>query len=157
MPSPSATALSPVTQGFETENFGPKEPPFRGLWSQVITIAQPETLLKWHRRLVAKQWSFFARRRKSIGRPPVDAAVEQWVVHMAKDNSGWDYVRIVGALANLGRQVSDQIVGHILRRHRLGIAPERKRQAPGPHSSAATRTGAGPRTVSPPKSGRPAD
>jgi putative transposase len=47
---------------------------------------------------------------------------------LAKENAGWGYDRLVGALANLGHQVSDQTVGNILRCHGLGIAPERKRQ-----------------------------
>jgi hypothetical protein len=58
----------------------------------------------------------------------VDAVVEKLVVQLAKDNAGWGYDRLVGALANLGHQVSDQTVGNILRRHGLGTAPERKRQ-----------------------------
>lgn len=98
------------------------------LLAEVITIVQPETLLKWHRRLVAKKWDFSARRAKPIGRPAVDAVVEKLVVQLAKDNAGWGYDRLVGALANLGYQVSDQSVGNILRRHGLGTAPERKRQ-----------------------------
>jgi putative transposase len=97
------------------------------LLDQIITIVQPETLLKWHRRLVAKKWDFSARRAKSVGRPPVDAAVEKLIVQLAKDNDGWGYDRIAGALANLGHQVSDQTVGSILRRLGLGTAPERNR------------------------------
>ena len=51
--------------------------------------------------------------------------VEALIVRMARENSGWGYDRIVGALANLGHPVSDQTVGNILRRH--GIAPAPKR------------------------------
>jgi transposase InsO family protein len=58
----------------------------------------------------------------------VAAELEKLVVRLAKDNPGWGYDRIVGALANLGHQLCDQTVGNILRRHGLGIAPERKRQ-----------------------------
>src|ERR1039457_5483703 len=94
----------------------------------VLTIVQPETLLKWHRRLVDQKWDFSARRAKPVGRPPVTAELEKLVVQLAKDNPGWGYDRIVGALANLGHQLCDQTVGNILRRHGLGIAPERKRQ-----------------------------
>jgi len=46
---------------------------------------------------------------------------------MAKENTGWGYDRIVGALANLGHAVSDQTVGNILRRHGIGPAPKRSR------------------------------
>jgi len=54
-----------------------------------------------------------------------DAGVEALIVRMAQENSGWGYDRIVGALANLGHQISDQTVGNILKRH--GIAPTHKR------------------------------
>ena len=53
--------------------------------------------------------------------------VEQLIVRMAEENRDWGYDRIVGALANLGYQVSDQTVGNVLRRHGLPPAPERKR------------------------------
>jgi len=53
--------------------------------------------------------------------------VEALVVRLARENRGWGYNRIVGALANLGYQVSDQTVGNILRRHDIAPAPERSR------------------------------
>jgi transposase InsO family protein len=111
----------------ERKALAEKGRPLGKLLAEVITMVQPETLLKWHRRLVAKKWDFSSRRDKSVGRPPVDAAVEKLVVQLAKDNAGWGYDRIVGALANLGHQVSDQTVGNILRRMGMGTAPERKR------------------------------
>ena len=61
------------------------------------------------------------------GRPRIDRDVEQLIVRMAKENRSWGYDRIVGALANLGHDVSDQTVGNVLRRHGLPPAPERKR------------------------------
>jgi hypothetical protein len=53
--------------------------------------------------------------------------VEQLIVRMTSENRDWGYDRIVGALANLGFEVSDQTVGNVLRRHALPPAPERKR------------------------------
>ena len=53
--------------------------------------------------------------------------MEALVVRLARENRGWGYDRIVGALANLGYQVSDQTVGNILRRHDIAPAPERSR------------------------------
>ena len=114
-------------QDTERKALAQKGRPLGELLAQVITIVQPATLLKWHRRLVAKKWDFSDRRAKSVGRPPVDALLERLVVQLAKDNAGWGYDRIVGALANLGHQVSDQTVGNILRRFGLGPAPERER------------------------------
>jgi transposase InsO family protein len=115
-------------QDGERKALAEKGRPLGKLLTQVITLVQPETLLRWHRRLVARKWGFSTRRARGVGRPPVDAAVEKLVVQMAEENPGWGYDRIAGALANLGHQGSDQTVGNILRRHGLGPAPERRRQ-----------------------------
>jgi len=91
---------------------------------EVACVAKPDTILAWYRRLVAQKFDG-SKHRQYPGRPPVSAEVEALVIRMARENSGWGYDRIVGALANLGHQVSDQTVGNILRRH--GIAPAPKR------------------------------
>src|ERR1022692_4060274 len=104
-----------------------KGKPLGKLLSEVITIVQPETLLKWHRRLVASKWDFSSRRAAKPGRPFVPNEIEQLVLQFARENPAWGYDRIVGALANLGYRVSDQTVGNILKRHGLGPAPKRKR------------------------------
>jgi transposase InsO family protein len=93
----------------------------------VITIVQPQTLLKWHRQLVASKWDSSNRRKGQLGRPSVSVQNERLVLQFARENPSWGYDRIVGALANLGLQVSDQTVGNILQRHGFGPAPERKR------------------------------
>ena len=104
-----------------------KGKPLGKLLAEVITIVQPETLLKWHRHLVAKKWDFSRRRKNQPGRPFVAAEIEKLVLQLARENPGWGYNRIVGALANLGHRISDQTVGNILKRHGHGPAPERKR------------------------------
>jgi putative transposase len=91
---------------------------------EVACVAEPDTILAWYRRLIARKFDG-SKHRQYPGRPPVSSEVEVLVVRMARENSGWGYDRIVGALANLGHQVSDQTVGNILRRH--GIAPAPKR------------------------------
>jgi putative transposase len=91
---------------------------------EVATVAEPDTILAWYRRLVAEKFDG-SRNRQNPGRPLVSAEVEALVVRMARENSGWGYDRIAGALANLGHHISDQTVGNILRRH--GIAPAPKR------------------------------
>ena len=65
------------------------------------------------------------KKRRSPGRPRTDPEIEDLVVRWARENSGWGYDRMVGALANLGHPVSDQTVGNILRRHGIGPVPER--------------------------------
>ena len=93
---------------------------------EVVNIVKPDTILGWHRRLVAKKFDG-SKNRQYPGRPRVDADIEELVVRLAQENKSWGYDRIVGALANLGHKVSDQTVGNILRRHGIPPAPERKK------------------------------
>jgi len=92
---------------------------------EVATIVKPDTILAWHRRLVAQQFDG-STQRKAPGRPKVDSELEAFIVRMAQENRSWGYDRIVGALANLGLTVSAQTVGNVLKRHGLPPAPERK-------------------------------
>jgi putative transposase len=92
---------------------------------EVATIVKPDTILAWHRRLVAKKFDG-STKRKAPGRPMIDQELEALIVRMAKENRSWGYDRIVGALANLGLTVSDQTVGNVLKRHGMAPAPERK-------------------------------
>ena len=92
---------------------------------EIATIVSPDTILAWHRRLVAQKFDGSPQRR-APGRPKIDPALEALIVRMARENRSWGYDRIVGALANLGYTVSDQTVGNILKRHGLPPAPERK-------------------------------
>jgi hypothetical protein len=66
-----------------------------------------------------------SKQRRTSGRPRTDPEIEDLVVRLARENSGWGYDRIVGALANLGHPVSAQTVGNILRRHGIAPVPER--------------------------------
>src|SRR5438874_7785445 len=91
----------------------------------VAQIVKPDTILAWHRTLVAQKFDG-SMQRKAPGRPPVDQELEALVVRMAQENRSWGYDRIVGALANLGYTISDQTVGTILKRHGVPPAPERK-------------------------------
>src|SRR3989454_11023731 len=93
---------------------------------EVANIVKPDTILGWYRQLVAQKFDG-SERRKSLGRPRVDKALEDLVVQMAKENRSWGYDRIAGALAHLGYDISDQTVGHILKRRGLPTAPERKK------------------------------
>src|SRR5918999_2642962 len=92
--------------------------------AEVATIVKPDTILAWHRTLVARKFDG-SRQRKMPGRPPVDAALEALVVRLAEENRSWGYDRIVGALRHLGYTISDQTVGNILQRHGIPPAPER--------------------------------
>src|SRR3954452_8884595 len=92
--------------------------------AKVAQVARPETILGWWRKLVAQKFDG-PKHRSYPGRPKIGAETEELIVQMARENSGWGYDRIAGALTNLGHNVSDQTVGNILRRR--GIAPAPKR------------------------------
>jgi putative transposase len=94
--------------------------------AEVATIVKPETILAWHRTLVARKFDG-SRQRKPTGRPPVDAALEALVVRLAQENRSWGYDRVVGALQHLGYIISDQTVGNILKCHGMSPAPERQK------------------------------
>ena len=87
-------------------------------------MARPDTILAWYRRLVTSKFDG-SKARRGPGRPRI--TLEQLIVRMAEQNRDWGYDRIVGALANLGYEISDQTVANVLRRHALPPAPERKR------------------------------
>src|ERR1700736_2198319 len=92
---------------------------------ELAAVAKPDTLLAWYRKLIASKFDG-SKFRKFWGRPRVDQETERLVVRMAKENPGWGYDRIVGAMSNLGHRLSDQTVGNILRRHDIPPVPKRK-------------------------------
>jgi transposase InsO family protein len=94
---------------------------------ELTTIVTPDTILRWHRTLVAQKWNY-SDRRKSAGRPRVKSEMVDLVPRFARENLSWGYDRIQGALANLGHDVSDQTIGNLLKQHGIEPAPDRKRQ-----------------------------
>ena len=91
-----------------------------------ISIVSPETLLKWHRMLVARKFDYSERRKKQ-GQEPVSMEVRKLVVKMAAENPSWGSDRIVGAMKNLGHRISDTTVGKILKENGISPSPERTR------------------------------
>ena len=87
------------------------------------TIVTPETLLRWHRELVARKWTFVERR--GPGRPRIRGELVALAVRMARENRGWGYTRIQGAMANLGYKLGRGTIGRILKDHGIEPAPER--------------------------------
>jgi putative transposase len=92
----------------------------RGRWS--CFFVKPETLLRWHRRLVAGAWTY---PHHGQGRPPLDHEVQQLIIRLAKENPRWGYQRIQGELQRLDRRVSATAIRTTLRRHGLDPAPRR--------------------------------
>jgi putative transposase len=95
----------------------------------VATIATPDTLLRWYKRLIAQKFDG-SRHRQKLGRPRVAEEIEQLVVRMAEENATWGYRRMQGALANLGHDIDAIAVRNILRRHYMHYmepAPQRRK------------------------------
>lgn len=94
---------------------------------EVASVAKPETILAWYRKLIARKFDG-SKHRRYRGRPAIGPELTELVVRMARENSGWGYDRIAGALKNLGHCLSDQSVGNILRRFGIAPAPKRRQQ-----------------------------
>jgi len=92
----------------------------RERWS--VFLVKPQTLLRWHRELVARKWTY---RRRSPGRPPFDPELRELVVRLARENPGWGCLRIQGELCELGIRVGATTIRMILRRSGLGPPPRR--------------------------------
>jgi len=98
----------------------------RRLLAGVASLCTPDTILRWHRLLIARKWDYSQRRHQKVGRPPIPPEVRQLVVRLAQENPRWGHDRIQGALANVGHVVSDRTVANILKSHGIEPAPQRK-------------------------------
>jgi transposase InsO family protein len=90
--------------------------------ADVASLVTPDTILRWHRQLIAEKWT---HKRRSPGRPRVMEVIADLVVRMARDNPRWGYTRIQGALYNVGHRVGRTTVADILKRNGIDTAPER--------------------------------
>jgi putative transposase len=81
---------------------------------------RPETLLRWHRRLIARRWTYAHHR---LGRPPIEREIRELIVQLARENTSWGYVRIVGELRKLGMKVSATLVRSVLAEAGIPPAP----------------------------------
>jgi len=94
--------------------------------SRLDTLVTPDTLLGWYRELVARKYDGSGRRRP--GRPRTAMDIAALVLRMARENSGWGYTRIRGALSNLGHDVGRNTIKRILIEAGLDPAPERRKR-----------------------------
>ncbi len=98
----------------------------RKLLASCCCIVTPDTILRWHRKLIAQKYD--GRENRKRGRPQVMAAIRQLVVRMGMENRTWGYERIQGALANVGHTVCETTIKRILTAHGIEPAPERSKR-----------------------------
>ncbi len=104
--------------------------------SQVSLLFKPDTLLKWHRELVRRKWTFIRRRPR--GRPPTTPELRVLMLRLAKENPSWGYSKIHGELLKLGHDIGRSTVRDIIKRQQVPPAPERGMVAVGVPFSAIT-------------------
>jgi transposase InsO family protein len=100
----------------------------RKVLREVASIVTPDTILAWHRKLIARKWDY--SKRRGPGRPRVADEIARLTVRMAQENPGWGYTTIRGALFNLGHTVARETVRNILKEHGIVPAPERHKRIP---------------------------
>ena len=89
---------------------------------EITTIFTPDTILRWHRELIARK--FHSSDKRKPGRPRIRQVVVDAIVRFARENPSWGYDRIQGALKNLKYHISDSTVGNVLKAHGIGPAPD---------------------------------
>lgn len=90
--------------------------------ASVAGIVTPDTVMGWHRRLVAMKWTFPNRRQ---GRPSIQIAVRNMILEMARTSPRWGYTSIQDRLCNLGYRVGRATVARVLKENGLEPAPKR--------------------------------
>jgi putative transposase len=91
-----------------------------------VRLFRPATVIGWHQAIVRRKWTYQQGRKP--GRPPIDEALEGWILQVARDNPGSGYEKLTGELRKLGFKVSKTTVSTVLERQGIPPAPERGRE-----------------------------
>lgn len=94
----------------------------RKMLNKVATIVTPDTLMRWHRRLIAAKWTYAT---KHVGRPGLMKAIRALIVRFAVNNPSWGYCRIQGELEDVGHRVASTTIANVLKKNGIKPAPDR--------------------------------
>ena len=94
----------------------------RRLLANIATIVTPDTILRWHRRLIAAKWTYASKR---VGRPGIMKRIRELIVRMATDNASWGYCRIQGELKKLDHRVASSTIAKTLKDNGIPPSPQR--------------------------------
>ena len=95
-----------------------------GRLREIASIVTPQTLLAWHRRMIARKYDSSTKR---VGRPRTQVSITELLVRLARENHTWGYGSIDGALLNLGHDVGRSTIARVLKKAGIEPAPQRKR------------------------------
>jgi transposase InsO family protein len=95
-------------------------------WHPSLVLFTPETVLRWHRALVRRKWTY--RQHRAAGRPRLGAELEELILRLARENPSWGYSRIHGELGKLGHSVGRSTVRDVLKRQHVPPAPARRQK-----------------------------
>ena len=124
---------------------------------KLTTIVTPDTILRWHRKLIANKWDYSDRNNNPTGRPKTAEVIKDLILSMNRENPSWGYTRIQGALKNLGYDVSPTTVANILKDHGIEPIPLKEQKMPWKTFLKATGVSLLPLTSPPWKSGQGKD
>ena len=86
------------------------------------TIFTPDTIMRWHRKLIALKWTYQTNR---VGRPGLMKTIKALIVRMASENSTWGYCRIQGEMKDVGHRVASTTIANVLKANGIKPAPDR--------------------------------
>jgi len=94
--------------------------------TEICEVFSPDTILRWHRMLIAQKYD--GSKRRGMGRPQISDELRNAIIEVARDNRDWGYIRIQGQLKYLGYRVTTATIGRVLKKAGLEPQPDRRRK-----------------------------